>query len=168
MTLLDAPRYDAARARKRRNIGIALIVVVLLGAAGAWWFWNWPEEHRVNTFLAAVESGEMTKAYGIWNDDPNWQQHSEQYKVYGFDQFQKDWGGQSDYGQIHSHTTIISKTMGNGVVMGVDINGGKKPIFLWVNKKTKEMGFSPVEAHSRMSIGIASRDPSVKKRHNPV
>ena len=31
--------------------------------------------------------------------------------------------------------------------MGVDINGGTKPIFLWVNKNTKEMGFSPVELY---------------------
>ena len=52
--------------------------------------------------LTAVESGDLAKAYGIWNDDPNWQQHPLQYKVYGFNQFQKDWGSQSDYGQIHT------------------------------------------------------------------
>jgi hypothetical protein len=49
MTLLDAPKYDAARARRSRNIVIALFVVVIFGAFGTWWFWNWPEEHRVRS-----------------------------------------------------------------------------------------------------------------------
>ena len=147
MTLMDAPKYDPARARKRRNIVIALIVIAVLGAVGTWWFWNWPEEHRVNTFLATVESGDLAKAYGIWNNDPDWQQHPERYKVYDFNQFQKDWGPGSQYGQIRSHKIIIARSMGNGVVMGVDINGGKTPVFLWVNGETKRIGFSPVELY---------------------
>lgn len=147
MTLLDAPKYDAARARLKRNIVIALIVVVVLGAFGTWWFWDWPEEHRVNNFLATVESGDLAKAYGMWNHDPEWQQHPDKYKNYDFTQFQKDWGIGSDYGQIKSHTITIAKTVGNGVVMGVDINGGKTPIFLRVDHKTKEIGFSPVELY---------------------
>jgi len=147
MTLLDAPKYDAARARRMRNIEIAVFVAVVLGAVGTWWFWNWPEEHRVNTFLAAVESGDQPKAYGIWNYDPDWQQHPERYKAYGFDRFQQDWGAGSANGQIRSYKTVLSRSWGNGVLMGVDINGGKKPIFLWVDRKTKQISFSPVELY---------------------
>jgi len=29
----------------------------------------------------------------------------------------------------------------------VDINGSKKPIFLWVDRKTKQISFSPVELY---------------------
>lgn len=147
MTLLDAPNYDAARARRTRNIVIALFVVIVVGASGTWWLWNWPEEHRVNGFLATVQSGDLTKAYGMWNHDPDWQQHPERYKSYGFDRFQKDWGSGSDYGQIRSHKIVISRSWGNGVVMGEDINGGKTPIFLWVDRKTKQISFSPVELY---------------------
>jgi hypothetical protein len=65
MTLLDAPRYDAARARRIRSIKIAVFLAIVLGAFSTWWSWNWPEEHRVNTFLATVESGDQSKACGI-------------------------------------------------------------------------------------------------------
>jgi hypothetical protein len=29
----------------------------------------------------------------------------------------------------------------------VDINGNKTPVFLWVNRKSKRIGFSPVELY---------------------
>jgi hypothetical protein len=89
----------------------------------------------------------MKSAYGQWNNDPDWQQHPDRYKAYSFDDFTKDWGIGSDYGQIKSHKIEITKTVGNGVVMGVDINGGKTPLFLRVDHKTKEIGFSPVELY---------------------
>ncbi len=148
MTLLDAPSYNAGRARLIRNIVIAGIVVIVLGAFGTWWFWDWPEEHRINTFLSTVESGDLRMAFTMWNNDPQWQQHPEKYIGYGFDAFQKDWGTGSDYGKIRSHKITITKTVGNGVVMGVDINGGKTPIFLRVDHKTKQIGFSPVELYT--------------------
>src|ERR1700754_5332894 len=128
MTLLDAPTYNAGRARLIRNSIIAAILAVVVIAAGTWWFWDWPEQHRVNNFLSAVEAKDFNKAYGIWNNDPAWQKHPDQYKLYNMDQFQKDWGPASDYGVIRSHDIVIIKTVGNGVVMGGTLNGGKTPI----------------------------------------
>jgi hypothetical protein len=156
MTLLDAPTYNAARAKRNRNLIIAAIaVVVLIGATGflgfltghGWFFATVPSEHRVNKFLDAVEVKDFTKAYGLWNNDADWQKHPEQYKLYDFNQFQKDWGPTSDYGVIRSHQIIIVKAVGNGVVMGVNINGGKTPLFLRVDNKTKQIGFSPIELY---------------------
>jgi hypothetical protein len=156
MTLLDAPVYNAREANRNRNIVIAVIVVVLLIAAtgflgfltGHGWFFNTvPSEHRVNKFLDAVEAKDFTQAYGRWNHDPDWQKHPDQYKLYDFNQFQKDWGPTSDYGVIRSHQIVIVKAVGNGVVMGVNINGGKTPLFLRVDNKTKQIGFSPIELY---------------------
>ena len=155
MTLIDAPQFDARRERRNRNIRITALVVVILGliAAGSWavempWqIWHWPSDHRVNNFFAAVQSGDLEKAYGLWNNDPNWKQHPEQYKAYDFGTFQQDWGQASDYGVIKSHKIVVSHRVGNGVVMGVNINGGKTPIFLRVDNKTKTIGFSPVELY---------------------
>ena len=147
MTLMDAPKYDAVRERRHKHIVIAVFVLAVLSALGIWWFWNWPEEHRVNAFLATVESGDLAKAYGLWNQDPAWQQHPERYKAYGLDRFQQDWGSGSPYGQIRSHKLVLSKTWGNGVIEGVDLNGGKTPVFLWVDRKTKAISFSPVELY---------------------
>jgi hypothetical protein len=147
MTLMDAPKYDAVRERRHKHIVIAVFVLAVLSALGIWWFWNWPEEHRVNAFLATVESGDLAKAYGLWNQDPAWQQHPERYKAYGFDRFQQDWGSGSPNGQIRSHIFVLSKSWGNGVIEGVDLNGGKTPVFLWVDRKTKTISFSPVELY---------------------
>ena len=148
MTLLDAPTYNARRARVIRNSIIAGLVAVVVIAAATWWFWNWPAQRRVNNFFAAVQAADFDKAFGIWNNDPNWQQHPDQYRLYNFDQFKKDWGPSSDFGVIRSHEITITKTVGNGVVMGVAINGGKTPTFLRVDHKTKQIGFSPIELYT--------------------
>ena len=147
MTLLDAPTYDARRARIIRNSIITAICVVVVGAILTFVFWDWPEQHRINHFLSLVQKGDLKDAYGYWNSDPDWQQHTGRYTGYTFNDFSKDWGAGSDYGVIKSHKIVITKTVGNGVVMGVDINGGKTPLFLRVDHKTKEIGFSPVELY---------------------
>ena len=147
MTLLDAPQYNAKRAKLNRNLSIAALVIILVGGFCTFWFWTWPSEHRISHFLSTVESGDFNTAYGQWNHDPDWQKHPQQYKAYDFDQFQKDWGPMSDYGKIRSHKIVLSKSVGNGVVVGVDINGGKTPLFLRVDNKSKQIGFSPVELY---------------------
>lgn len=145
MTLLDAPLYDVARAHRRRNIWIVAVVVTVVLAFLTFWFWNWPAEHRINRFLDAVEARDMVKAYAIWNNDPDWQQHPQQYSKYNFGTFQVDWGESSDWGKITSHRIVMAKRTGSGTVIGVEINGRKTPTFLWVESKTKQIGFSPVE-----------------------
>lgn len=155
MALMDAPQYNARRENRNRNLGIAAVVIFIIAFAGGisfyldipWQLWHWPSDHRVNQFFAAVESGNPQKAYALWNNDPNWQQHPQQYSAYDFTQFQKDWGPASDYGIIKSHKIIVAKAVGNGVVMGVAINGGKTPIFLRVDH-TRTIGFSPVELYT--------------------
>ena len=155
MTLMDAPQYNARRERRNRSLVIAAIVIAVIAFAGCisfyldtpWQLWHWPSDHKVNQFFSAVESGDMNKAYALWNNDPNWQQHATQYADYNFGQFEKDWGPSSDYGVIKSHKIIVAKSVGNGVVMGVNINGGKTPLFLRVDNDHHTIGFSPVELY---------------------
>lgn len=156
MTLLDAPAYNARRARLIHRLSITGVVLVVLLGIGTWlWFlqipwqvWHWPADHKINKFLDAVQGGDLQKAFGIWNNDPNWQQHPQQYQPYNFAQFSKDWGPASDYGVIKSHKITVAHHAGNGVVVGVDINGGNTPIFLRVDDGTGTIGFSPIELYS--------------------
>ena len=156
MTLLDAPSFDARRARMTRTLSISGVVVLAVAFSGTilyllerpWQFWHWPSDHKVNQFMAAVEGGDLNKAYGLWNHDVNWQQHPQQYQPYGINEFTKDWGPSSDYGTIKSHTIFISHRVGNGVVIGLYVNGNSKPLFLRVDSKSKTIGFSPVELYS--------------------
>lgn len=155
MTLLDAPPFNKRRARLIRGISITAVVVVCLVFFGTilytldypWQLWNWPADHRINVFLNDVQAGKMKKAFGEWNNDPNWEQHPQRYKLYPFHDFMRDWGPDSDYGVIKSHKIIVAKRVGNGIIMGVDINGGSTPIFLRVDDATKQIGFSPIELY---------------------
>jgi hypothetical protein len=153
MTLMDAPKFDEAGARRNKGLAIAALVAALvLALLVAGWFlgmphslWNYPAEHRVNAFFSAVESGDLAKAYGVWNNDANWQQHPQQYPNYTYGQFQVDWGSSSEWGPISSHKIVISKRTGSGTVVGLAVNGRKTLTFLWVEGKTHQIGFSPVE-----------------------
>ena len=156
MTLLDAPAFNERKARLIHRLWITGVVLAVLLGIGTWlWFlqipwqlWHWPSDHKVNNFLDTVQAGHLKKAYGIWNNDPNWEQHPNRYQPYTFASFQKDWGPGSDYGVIKSHKIIVSHHVGNGVVVGVDINGGQTPIFLRVDDATGTLGFSPIELYS--------------------
>jgi hypothetical protein len=145
MTLLDAPRYDPRKARIRRNIIIGIVIAIPIIALLSWHFWNWPEEHRVDKFFHAIEAKNYNQAYGIWNNDSNWQQHPEQYKLYPLQQFMSDFGPSSEYGVITKAKIVVDLQYGTGVVIGVRINDNSKTLFLWVEKKAKTIGFSPVD-----------------------
>ncbi len=145
MTLLDAPAYDPSRARRRKSILIASLVACVVIAGLLFYFWNWPQEHRVNQFFSTIEGGDMPKAFGIWNHDSDWQKHPQQYASYSYGRFETDWGHASDWGDIKTHKITMSKTVGSGVVVGIELNGQKTPIFLWVQRSSKTLGFSPVQ-----------------------
>jgi hypothetical protein len=139
------PPRESYRPHRDKNILVGSLIAFLVLAVGLWYFWNWPQEHRINQFFAAVESRDLPKAFGIWNHDPDWQQHPQQYAQYSYGRFEVDWGHSSDWGDIKSHKILMSKTVGSGVVVGIEVNGQKTPVFLWVQRSNKTLGFSPVQ-----------------------
>jgi hypothetical protein len=142
MTLLDAPSFNAARARKRRNVIVLTLVALLLIGIFVWTFWNWPAEHRDNTFFAALEQQQFEKAYGIWNNDSDWQQHPDMYKNYPYNKFLDDWSLNGEYGKITSYKILYAtSSLGNSTLMAVEVNGRRKLTTLGVNHGT--IGFTP-------------------------
>ncbi len=161
MTLMDAPKFDSAGSRRRTQLFSAVaagLVVLLLAAwlvAGRpidfpWTWWTyWSGERTAEHFLQAVESNDLQRAYGIWENDADWQQHKEKYLTYSFDRFSADWGQNSaanEYGTITSHQFVIKKVSGSVLIVGAMINGRKsKPLFLAYDKHDHTLGFSPFE-----------------------
>jgi hypothetical protein len=148
MTLLNAPEYDSRRDTRIRNLWIAAGVLVLLaiviGVGGfvlghGWFFSNLPAEHKVNTFFEALEAKDYSKAYGIWWNDPEWQQHPQKYE-YTLQRFTEDWTSASPVnGPILSHHVDISRTdgsgmFGSGIIVAVRVNGDHK-VFMYVIRK---------------------------------
>lgn len=163
MTLLDAPKYDAAGARRRQmalwvSLGTLLVLFIgfwLFSGRPVDWPWNWYTHLRgratINAFLTDVEKNDLPTAYGIWFHDPEWQKHPHQNSAYDFNRFQQDWSPESnenEYGAIRSHEIVAARMAGNGLLVGIRINGLKsKALFLNYDPRTKQLGFSPVELY---------------------
>ncbi len=153
MTLLNAPNYDPTRDNRIRNTlvgtAIALVLLFILSMAGfvaghGWLFSNLGYEHRVGSFFDALEAKDYAKAYGIYNGDPDWQQHPQKYTDYSLTRFTEDWTTHSPVnGPIVNHHVDISRTdgsgtFGTGVIVAVRINGDH-PVFMYVNRADKTM-----------------------------
>jgi hypothetical protein len=144
MTLLDAPSFNPARARKRRNIILGALVFILVGVVFVWYFWNWPAEHRVSRFFEALEQQQFERAYGIWNDDADWQQHPAKYSgaAYPYNKFLDDWGLSGEYGKITSYKILYAtSSLGNSTLMAISVNERKSLTTLGVTHGT--IGFTP-------------------------
>lgn len=151
MTLFEAEQLDPkveARKRLAKRIVLTLVVLAIVLAPVLWYFRNWPEEHVVDKFLAALEQKDYKQAFALWNADPEWEQHVDRYKEYPFGRFQLDWGPSGDYGEIKSHKIFGSAeprskvTNVTGVVVAAQINNRAEPACLWVEKKTRTISFS--------------------------
>jgi hypothetical protein len=154
MTLLNAPAFDEQREKRKHNImvgsGILIAVLVVLTVAGwllghGWLFTNLPAEHRMNTFLTAVQAGDYPKAYGIFYSDPNWQQHPDKYKDYPLQRFTEDFTTESEWkGPVTSFHVEFSKRDNSGVVVASTING-RTNLTLKVQRSDGTITFFPYE-----------------------
>jgi hypothetical protein len=147
MTLLDAPLYDPAKAR-RRKIKIAVSIVAVIGlAVMAWLYRNWPEEHAVDKFFTAIQNKNFETAYGIYFNDPTWQQHQQKYTQYPYADFYRDWGPGGEWGLVKSHRIYGSANTkgfgGGGVVVEVVVNERSEHARMFVQKPEKTITVYP-------------------------
>jgi hypothetical protein len=134
MTLLNAPEFDAQKEQRKHNrlvaSGITVAVLAVLTVAGflmghGWLFMNLPAEHKVNTFLSALQAQDYSKAYGIFYNDANWQQHPDKYKDYPIQRFTEDFTTESDWkAPVSSFKVTCSKRDDSGTAVASVINGG--------------------------------------------
>jgi hypothetical protein len=159
MTLLDAPQFDAARARRNTRMiqagaGLLLVLLVaywLVASRPVDWPWNWHRYYfgraAVNKFFTTLEANDLQGAYGIWVHDKNWQQHPQQYSTYPFARFIGDWSPTSpdnEYGPIRSYKIVEAGRYGNGVLIAVLINGHKtNDLDLAYDPKTGQLDYPP-------------------------
>lgn len=153
MNLMDAPAYDPTKDNRRRNILIgAVVAVLLLGIVAftgfvsghGWLFTNLGYEHRASNFFDALEAKDYTKAYGIYYNDPSWQQHPDKYNSYPLARFTQDWttdspiNGPITWHHVDKSVSAGSGYFGTGVIVAVRVNSGQK-IFMYVNRADKTM-----------------------------
>jgi hypothetical protein len=171
MTLLDAPSFDYPKARRRRILAIAAVIVCLLTPVLVFTLWNWPSEHRVNTFFAAVERQDYPKAFGIWNNDPDWQAHPQRHGDYPYSRFLKDWGPTGDFGVVASHQILYATShLGNVCLLAVEVKGKKRAISTFaVSTKDHTVDFAPFDlTPGKKVLGLTRWQISMHTDETPV
>ncbi len=153
MTLLNAPAYDSDKEELKRKVliggGVFLLLAIILALAGyvlghGWFFSNLPVEHKVKVFLTTVQEGDYPKAYGIWMNDPKWNEHPQKYD-YTLKRFTEDWTTASDWGgPVKSFHVDVSKRDATGVVVAATIND-KKRFFIKRESKDGTFDYFPNE-----------------------
>jgi hypothetical protein len=147
MTFMDARVDDSTPSNRRTAVIIALLCMAGIFVITAALVWNLPAEHKVNQFFTAVEKQDFPQAFGIWNNDPSWRQHAQQYATsgYPYGRFVNDWGTASDYGIIKSHRILhVTSRYGNSTLFAVEVNGRKGALLtLAVENHVHAMNFSP-------------------------
>src|SRR6267378_8140661 len=143
MTLLDAHPYDHAKARRRKiKITVTVVIVVAL-AALAWMYRNWPEEHSVDKFFAALQQKDYETAYAIYFNDPGWQKHQQKYSQYTYADFYRDWGPGGEWGLVKSYRIYGSAATKGGVVVEVVVNDRADRARMFVQKSDKTLTIYP-------------------------
>jgi hypothetical protein len=146
MALLDAPAYDEAREKRRRNTIIIIVVGILIVATLAWHFRHFRQEREVSSFFTALEQKDYPKAYGIYYNDSQWQQHQEKYNDYPLNDFERDWGPSGDFGYITSHKIAGSETgksPSNGVIVFVRVNNRPEATRIFVDDEKHTLTLWP-------------------------
>lgn len=147
MTLLDAPLYDPAKARRRKILIASVIGIVIVLAALGWFYRNWPEEHAVDKFFTALQHQDFETAYGIYFNDPGWRQHQQKYPQYTYADFYRDWGPGGEWGLIKSHRIYGSANTknfgGGGAVVEVIVNERAEHARMFVQKSDKTLTVYP-------------------------
>jgi hypothetical protein len=105
-------------------VAIALLAVAGFLMGHGWLFTNVPVEHKVNVFLSTLQKQDYKKAYGLFYNDPNWQQHPDKYKDYPLQRFTEDFTTASDWkAPITSFRVGCSKRGNTGTAVATTING---------------------------------------------
>ena len=154
MTLLNAPEFDEKREIRKRNIQIGALVfaalLAIIAIAGfllghGWFFINLPAEHRVGSLLAALQARDYPKAYGIFYNDPDWQQHPDKYKDYPLQRFTEDFTTESDWkGPVVSFHVGCSKRGDTGTAVEATINGSNS-LTLEYERSNGTLSFYPFQ-----------------------
>jgi hypothetical protein len=154
MTLLNAPEFDVRKETKQRNVlvgsAITIAALALLTLAGfllghGWFFTNLPVEHRVSMFLSALQSQDYAKAYGIFYNDPGWQQHPDKYADYPLQRFTEDFTTESQWkGPVTSFHVGCSKRGATGTAVESTVNG-RTNLTLEYTRSDGTLAFFPYE-----------------------
>ena len=148
MTLLDAKEFDPEKDSRKRKRIILIVAVLLILLGLGWWFRNLREELIVRSFFTALQKQDFKTAYAIWQHDPKWAQHSDEYAKYPFNEFYQDWGPSGQWGVIKTAKVNGSANCpppSSGILVDVIINDRVEHAQVWVERSNHTLSYPPCE-----------------------
>jgi len=128
-----------AERRERHTKQLLLILAIILVAGGSFYFWfrNYRETRQAKLFFELLAKKDYKAAYALWGCTdatpcPN----------YDFSKFMEDWGPESDHSNPSSVEFTRIRGCATGVIVEVNFGGGVIE-YLWVDRKTRDLGFAP-------------------------
>jgi hypothetical protein len=146
MTLMDAKEFDEAGARRKKIRIVVIVGTLLVLGVLAYQFRFWPEEHLVDKFFSAIQRQDYEAAYGLYMADPVWRQHPQQYALYPYNEFYRDWGPGGQWGLVKKYKIYASGECpkgGSGVIVEVVVNDRAEHEQIYVQKGDKTFSQSP-------------------------
>ena len=127
---------DERREKRVKRILYAVLALAVVGG-GLWFFFrNYNEESRVKEFLSLLERQDYKTAYGLWGCTD-----ATPCRDYKFDRFMRDWGPQSDAGNVTAIQRAKVKSCDKGIIQLLQIKG--QDVNLYIDRATLVVGFAP-------------------------
>lgn len=119
--------------KNKKWVWIGIAVFIVAAPTLYFEFKNIAEERAAAQFFTTLQEGRYADAYRLWQPGPS----------YSMTDFSGDWGDKSQYGRITGFKITHSHEMGSGVRIIATLSPSEKEARLWVEKKTKSLGFPP-------------------------
>ncbi len=132
--------YGAGVDRRLRIIKIAVLSILgalILSVILYFNFRYYSQQRRVESFLEAVRSQDLQRAYDIWGCNAQ-----NPCRDYSFEKFKEDWGPKGEYIRFASGAVKYIEPCGDGLIFTIEKPDGE-PLALWYGRNDPSLGFSP-------------------------
>jgi len=128
---------EEKRERLLKRIALFVVLVLIVGGVSYLFLRNYRETRQVKLFFELLRKQDYAAAYRLWGcakDTP--------CAGYSMERFLEDWGPKSPHADLSA--LKITKTRGceTGVIFETNFGKGE-PEYLWVDRRTKNLGFAP-------------------------
>jgi hypothetical protein len=128
---------EAEREKRIRWVALGVVVVLILAATLYFLLRNYRETQQAKLFFELLRKKDYTAAYALWGCTER-----TPCRDYVTAKFMEDWGPSSPRANLSAMKITKTRGCSTGVIFETDFGTGQ-PDYLWVDRKTKYLGFAP-------------------------
>jgi hypothetical protein len=134
----ESYRSGEAEREKRRWRVVLYVALALIAAATLYFvFRNYRETRQAKLFFELLGKKDYAAAYALWGCS-----EKSPCRDYVMTKFMEDWGPSSPHANLSAMKITKTRGCSAGVIVEADF-GTAQPDYLWVDRKTKYLGFAP-------------------------